>query len=109
VADDQSKRLVREGPIVISGHIYPGWLLVKPLIGIIKRDQAGHYFINNEQLGLCGVGATPEETLENFKSSLISNYQLLQANAKDDPDVQALFREYQRYLKPTGKDYYLYS
>jgi hypothetical protein len=102
---DQSNPLISEAPFVITGYIYSEWLLAKPLPGLTERDQEGYYFISNEGLGLYAVGVTWEEALVNFKASLIDNYQLLEASAKDDSDLQALFREYQTYLKPPSKDH----
>lgn len=82
-----------------AGHIYPGWVLTRPLLGIIERDQAGHYYISNEGLGLYAVGLTQPEALDDFTTSLIDNYRLLAKRARDDPDLELLFQKYQRYLQ----------
>jgi hypothetical protein len=81
------------------GYIQPGWMLIKPLSGVVEQDQAGHYFfISNEGLGLYAVGFTQEEALADFKTSLIGNYQLLEARVRVEPDLELLFQEYQAYL-----------
>lgn len=85
------------------GYIQPGWMLIKPLSGIVEQDQAGHYFfISNEGLGLYAVGFTQEEALADFKTSLIGNYQLLEARVRAEPDLELLFQEYQEYLHLEG-------
>jgi hypothetical protein len=82
-----------------TGYISSGWRLIKPLLGLIEQDQAGHYYISNEALGLYAVGFTQQEALTDFTASLIDNYQLLETRAGDDPDMAALFREYRQYLR----------
>jgi hypothetical protein len=82
-----------------AGHIYPGWILTRPLLGIIERDQAGHYYISNEGLGLYAVGLTQPEALDDFTTSLIDNYRFLAARAGGDPDLEILFQKYQKYLQ----------
>lgn len=101
--------LIQVGYVLITGYIRPSWLLIKPLLGITERDQAGFYLISNEPLGLYAVGINQKEAFEDFKTSVVNNYQLLEASAGNDSDLQALLWEYQQYLKPPGKDYYLYS
>src|SRR5262245_39933407 len=86
------------------GYIQPGWMLIKPLSGVVEQDQEGHYyFISNEGLGLYAVGFTQEEALADFKSSLIGNYQLLEARVGAEPDLAFLFQEYQGYLQLEGR------
>jgi hypothetical protein len=84
---------------VTIGRFHPGWFLIKPLLGIVEQDQAGHYFVSNETLGLYAVGFTREEALDEFKSSIIDNYRYLEARAGEDLDLKILFWEYQKYLQ----------
>jgi hypothetical protein len=99
VVQDDGLNLVEVSRCAAAGYIYPGWRLIKPLLGLIERDQAGHYYISNEGLGLYAVGFTQEEALADFMTVLIDNYQLLEAGAGDDPDLEALFQKYQAYLR----------
>ena len=101
---DQSSGLMRAGQVLITGYIDPGWLLVKPLLGIHEQDRSGYHFISNEGLGLYAVGFTQEEALADFKQTLIGNYQLLEAKVNDSSDLQALFQEYRKYLKSPSKE-----
>ena len=91
--------LTETSRFVTIGLFYPGWFLRKPLLGIVERDQAGHYFVSNETLCLYAVGFTRDEALEEFKSTIIDNYQLLEARAEQDLDLKILFWEYQKYLE----------
>src|SRR5262245_31405121 len=84
---------------VTIGLFYPGWFLRKPLLGIVEQDQAGHYFVSNEPLGLYAVGFTRDEALEEFKFTIIDNYLILEARAGEDLDLKILFWEYQKYLE----------
>jgi hypothetical protein len=84
---------------IVVGQIYPGWLLKKPLLGVVEQDRMGYYLISNEELVLYAIGATEEEALEDFKGALIDNYEYLEAQAGEDPDLARLFQEYQKYLK----------
>jgi hypothetical protein len=87
------------------GYIQPGWMLIKPLSGIVEQDQEGlYFFISNEGLGLYAVGFTQEEALADFKTSLIDNYQLLESRVRGEPDLELLFQEYQEYLKIEGRE-----
>ena len=87
------------------GYIQPGWMLIKPLSGIVEQDQEGlYFFISNEGLGLYAVGFTQEEALADFKASLIDNYQLLESRVRGEPDLELLFQEYQEYLKIEGRE-----
>ena len=87
------------------GYIQPGWMLIKPLSGIVEQDQEGlYFFISNEGLGLYAVGFTQEEALADFKTSLIDNYQLLESRVRGEPDLELLFQEYQGYLKIEGRE-----
>jgi hypothetical protein len=87
------------------GYIQPGWMLIKPLSGVVEQDQEGlYFFISNEGLGLYAVGFTQEEALADFKTSLIGNYQLLEARVRGEPDLELLFQEYQEYLKIEGRE-----
>ena len=101
---DQPSELTRAGQVLITGYIYPGWLLARPILGIEEQDEAGCYFISNEGLGLYAVGFTHEEALADFRQTLISNYQLLEAQANENADLQVLFQEYRKYLKSPSKD-----
>jgi hypothetical protein len=87
------------------GYIQPGWMLIKPLSGVVEQDQEGlYFFISNEGLGLYAVGFTQEEALADFKTSLIGNYQLLESRVRGEPDLELLFQEYQEYLKIEGRE-----
>ena len=87
------------------GYIQPGWMLIKPLSGVVEQDQEGlYFFISNEGLGLYAVGFTQEEALADFKTSLIDNYQLLESRVRGEPDLELLFQEYQEYLKIEGRE-----
>jgi len=101
---DHPNWLLKTGQIVIAGYIYQEWLVVRPLLGIQEQDEAGSYFISNEGLGLYAVGFSQKQALADFKSTLVSNYQLLEARAADEPELKALFREYQHYLKPKASE-----
>lgn len=87
------------GRLLLTGYVYSGWWLRKSLLAVVERDEEGHYFISNEGLGLYAIGITQEEALEDFKTTLIGNYQYLEARAREDPDLERLFQEYQKYLK----------
>ena len=87
------------GRLLLTGYIYSGWIVRKAILAVVERDEEGHYFISNELLGLYAVGITQEEALEDFKATLIDNYQYLEAKAGEDPDLAGLFQEYQKYLK----------
>ena len=91
--------LVEVSRFVLTGQIYPGWLVQKALLGVVERDQVGHYFMSNEELGIYAVGVTYEEALTDFKDTLIDNFQRLEARIGEDPDLERLFRQYQKYLK----------
>jgi hypothetical protein len=101
---DQSSELMRAGQVLITGYIYPGWLLARPILGIEEQDEAGCYFISNEGLGLYAVGFTQEQALADFRQTFISNYQLLETQANENSDLQVLFQEYRKYLKSPSKD-----
>jgi hypothetical protein len=30
---------------IVVGQVYPGWLLKKPLRGVVEQDRMGHYLI----------------------------------------------------------------
>ena len=87
------------GRLLLTGYVYSGWMVRKAILGVVERDEEGHYFISNETLGLYAVGITQEEALEDFKATLINNYQYLEARVAEDPDFANLFKEYQKYLK----------
>jgi hypothetical protein len=91
--------LICTGHVLITGYIRPKWLLVKPLLGL-KEQQDGCCLISNETLGIYAVGITEEQGLEDFKSSLINNYQRLEVSAGSNSDLQTLFQKYQSYLQP---------
>jgi hypothetical protein len=95
----ESNWLTEDSQFLLIGQIYPEWTLRKSLLGLVERDQAGHYFISNEALGVYAVGFTREEALEDFKQTLIHNYQYLEAKAEEEPELAGLLREYQKYLK----------
>ena len=89
---DQSSGLMRAGQVLITGYISPGWLLARPVLGIEEQDEAGHFFLSNEALGLYAVGFTQEEALADFRQTLISNYRRLEAQANENSDLQSLFK-----------------
>jgi hypothetical protein len=91
--------LKEESRFVTIGHLQPGWRLTKALLCIVERDQAGHYFISNEPLGLYAVGLTRGQAMLDFQASLIDNYQHLERQAGKDLDLKILFWEYQKYLE----------
>jgi hypothetical protein len=91
--------LVEDSHFVVIGQLYPGWLLKKGLLGVIERDQAAHYYISNEDLGLYAVGLTQEEAEADFKHTIIDNYRRLEKGAKEDLDLKILLSEYQKYLE----------
>jgi hypothetical protein len=93
----ESKWLTDVGRLLITGYIQPGWLLRKSLLTVVERDEEGHYFISNEALGVYAVGITQEQVLEDFKTTLVYNYEYLEVRA-GDPDLGGLFGEYQKYL-----------
>ena len=95
----ESDWLKDTGRLLLTGFVYSGWMVKKAILAVVERDEEGHYFLSNELLGLYAVGITQEEALEDFKSTLVNNYQYLEAKAEEDPDLELLFREYQKYLK----------
>lgn len=95
----ETEWLRKDGHLLLTGYIYPGWLVKKAVVGLIERDESGYYYMSNEALGIYATGVTYEDALEDFKATLIDNYQRLEARVGEDPDLQMLFREYQKYLK----------
>jgi hypothetical protein len=95
----ESNWLTEDSQFLLIGQIYPEWILRKSLPGLVERDQAGHYFISNEGLGVYAVGFTRAEALEDFKQTLIYNYLYLEAKAGEDPELERLLQDYQKYLK----------
>ena len=95
----ESDWLKDTGRLLLTGYVYSGWMVRKAILAVVERDEEGHYFISNELLGLYAVGITQEEALEDFKATLIGNYQYLEAKVGEDPDFVNLFQEYQKYLK----------
>ena len=91
--------LKETGRLLLTGYVYSGWMVKKAILALVERDEEGHYFISNETLGLYAVGITQEEALEDFKATLVGNYQYLEAKVGEDPDFANLFQEYQKYLK----------
>jgi hypothetical protein len=95
----ESDWLKEAGRLLLTGYVYSGWMVKKAILALVERDEEGHYFISNETLGLYAVGITQEEALEDFKATLVDNYQYLEAKVDEDPDFANLFLEYQKYLK----------
>jgi hypothetical protein len=95
----EAEWLVKDSQIVMIGRFQPEWFLRKPLLAVVEQDRMGHYLISNEGLVLYAVGFTQEEALEDFKAALISTYQFLEARAGEDPDLERLLLEYQKYLE----------
>jgi hypothetical protein len=95
----EAEWLTEDSRFLLIGQIYPEWELRKALLGVIERDQAGHYFISNEESGLYAVGFSHDEALIDFKQTLLDNYERLEARAGEDSDLQLLLWKYQKYLK----------
>lgn len=91
--------LEEDSRFVTIGHLHPGWKLTKALLCIVERDQAGHYFISNERLGVYAVGFTRQQAMVDFKNTLIDNYQSLETRAGGDLDLKMLLWEYRKYLE----------
>ena len=81
----------------LVGRIAEGWELVQPLPVSLERD--GNLYIMSDALfSVYGDGDTEVSAQEDYVTSLIEYYQLLDGRA-DDVFTRALFQKLKRYLQ----------
>jgi len=81
----------------LRGRIAEGWELVQPLPVSSERDR-NLYIMSDALFSVYGDGDTEASAREDYVTSLIEYYQLIEGRAHD-VFTQALFQKLQRYLR----------
>ena len=83
-------------PCLLVGQIAPQWVVLRPLPVTLERDPDGGYLVSDAVFCVYGWGRTLTEAQQDYLTSLIEYYQILQGHA--DAPTQTLFRHLQTYL-----------
>ena len=85
---------------MLLGDVTPGWNIVQPMWVTIERDEDGSYLATDDIFLVYGAGESEREALQDYVTSLIDYYRLLEERLLSNPRNQPLFRHLQLYLLP---------
>lgn len=80
----------------VLGQIAPQWVVLRPLPVTLERDTEGAYMVSDALFCVYGWGRTLAEAHQDYLTSLIEYYQIIQDH--EDDLTQVLFRRLQTYL-----------
>ena len=65
------------------GHLEaaPGWFVHKPILLKLERDADGSWTVADDEFLVYGVGDAPEEAFQDYVTSLVEYYHLVEAGA----------------------------
>lgn len=85
----------------LSGVVAPGWVIRRPMKIWIERDEAGDYVATHEQLSIYGEGKDWSAAIDDYVSSLIEYYELIEREARDHQPSAYYLRRIQHYIAKT--------
>jgi predicted RNase H-like HicB family nuclease len=65
----------------------------------VEQDEDGSYLVRDPLFLLHGVGETPEEALQDYKTAMVEYYALVEAGARDNPYDAAMLKDLTQYVR----------
>ena len=88
-----------QGQFTLSGPIAPGWQIITPLQVRVEQADDGSYVIDEDTFLVYGSGETLSEAQQDYLTSLIEYYQIVQDGASDNLHDQVTLHQLQTYLQ----------
>lgn len=82
----------------LHGEVAPGWYIVRPLAVFVEAMEDAGFLVSDDLFSMYGMGATVEEALADYSTSLIDFYQILEARVESNPHNRPRFQHLQSYL-----------
>ncbi len=83
---------------ILHGEVAPGWHIIRPLTIFVEAMEDSGFLVSDDLFSMYGMGATVEDALADYSTSLIDFYQILEARVGSNPHNRPRFLHLQSYL-----------
>jgi hypothetical protein len=87
----------------LFGNILGDFVVVQPLQFNIERDEDGSYVVSDDIFLVYGDGENEHDALNDYVTSLIDYYYLLEKNVDNNPFDRKQFAYLQTYMQPKAQ------
>jgi hypothetical protein len=90
--------LPRRESLQVAGKLAPGWTMTRALNIIVEPAEDGSFIVSDDVLLVYGHGPNMKSALQDYQTSLIEYYEIIERSAKDHAPSASLLQLVKKYI-----------